>query len=152
MNVDKEYWSNEFPSPTGPSEDDVIIFSEKSIPGRTLLLGCTKKLIPITDVQMDIDPWYYGPNVIIKDWLDNTDYYENIIGDGVFNLTKELADGLLQMASRYCKILIIRSFNYKFENLRIASNFPTQNDFTITPTESIIFKDYSFYIWTFQNN
>ena len=46
MNVDKEYWSTEFPSPYGPSEDDVIIFSEKSIPGKTLLLGCTKKLIP----------------------------------------------------------------------------------------------------------
>ena len=74
MNVDKEYWSNEFPSPTGPSEDDVITFSKKTIPDKTLLLGCTKKLIPITDVQMDIDPWYDGPNVIKKDWLDNTDY------------------------------------------------------------------------------
>ena len=72
MDVDKEYWSTEFPSPYGPSEDDVIIFSEKSIPGKTLLLGCTKKLIPITDVQMDNDPWYDGPNVITKDWLDNT--------------------------------------------------------------------------------
>ena len=152
MNVDKEYWSTEFPSPYGPSEDDVKIFSEKRIPGRTLLLGCTKKLITITDVQMDNDPWYDGPNVVIKDWLDNIDYYENIIGDGVFNLTKELADGLLQMASKYCKVLIIRSFNYKFEKLRIAKNFPTQSDFSIEPTESIIFKDYSFYIWIFQNN
>lgn len=152
MNVDKKYWSNEFPSPIGPSEDDVIIFDEKRIPGKTLLLGCTKKLIPIADVLMDIDPWYDGSNVITKDWLDNTDYYENIIGDGVFNLTKELADDLLEMASKYCNILIIRSFNYKFEKLRIASNFPTQNDFSITPTESIIFNDYSFYIWIFQNN
>ena len=152
MSVNKEYWSTEFPSPYGPSEDDVRIFSEKRITGKTLLLGCTKKLIPITDLQMDIDPWYDGPNVLLKNWLDNTDYYENIIGDGVFNLTKELADGLLQMASKYCKVLIIRSFNYKFEKLRIAKNFPTQIDFLIAPTESIIFKDYSFYIWIFQNN
>ena len=130
----------------------IVNFSEKRIKGKTLLLGCTKKLIPITDVQMDSDPWYDGPNVITKDWLDNTDYYENIIGDGVCNLTKELADGLVEMASKYCKVLIIRSFNYKLEKLRIAANFPTQNDFLITPTESIIFKDYSFYIWIFQNN
>jgi hypothetical protein len=152
MNVDKEYWSTEFPSPYGPSEDDVLIFKQKCIKGKTLLLGCTKKLIPISDVQMDIDPWYNGTNVIIKDWLDNTDYYENIIGDGVFNLTKELTDDLLKMASKYCKVLVIRSFNYKFEKLRIASNFPTKDDFIITPTESKIFDDYSIYIWTFQTN
>jgi hypothetical protein len=152
MNVDKEYWSNEFPSPYGPSEDDVIIFSEKSIPGKTLLLGCTKKLIPITDIQMDIDPWYDGPNVITKDWLDNTDYYENIFGDGVLNLTKELEIGILEMTSKHCKVFICRCFNYKLEKLRIAKNFPDKDNFSITPTESKIFNDYSIHIWRFQTN
>jgi hypothetical protein len=152
MNVNKEYWSTEFPSPYGPSEDDVIIFSEKSIPGKTLLLGCTKKLIPITDVQMDIDPWYDGPNVIIKDWLDNTDFYENIFGDGVLNLTKELEQCILEMVSKNCKVFICRCFNYKLEKLRIATNFPNKDNFSITPTESKIFDDYSIHIWKFQNN
>jgi hypothetical protein len=152
MDVDKEYWSTEFPSPYGPSEDDVIIFSEKSIPGKTLLLGCTKKLIPITDIQMDIDPWYDGPNVITKDWLDNTDFYENIFGDGVLNLTKELEQGILEMASKNCKVFICRCFNYKLEKLRIAKNFPDKDNFSITPTESKIFDDYSIHIWKFQTN
>jgi hypothetical protein len=152
MNVDKEYWSTEFTSPYGPSEDDVLIFREKTIPGKTLLLGCTKKLIPITDIQMDIDPWYDGPNVITKDWLDNTDFYENIFGDGVLNLTKELEQGILEMASKHCKVFICRCFNYKLEKLRIAANFPDKDNFSITPTESKIFDDYSIHIWKFQNN
>lgn len=152
MNVDKEYWSNEFPSPYGPSEDDVKIFSEKSIPGKTLLLGCTKKLIPITDVQMDNDPWYDGPNVITKDWLDNTDYYDNIFGDGVLNFTKDLEKAILEMASKYCKVFVCRCFNRRLEKHRIADNFPSAKEFSITPTESKIFNDYSIHIWNFQNN
>ena len=152
MNVDKEYWSTEFPSPYGPSEEDVLFFNETKVPGRTLLLGCTKKLIPITDVQMDIDPWYDGHNVINKDWLDNTDFYENIFGDGVLNLTKELEHGILEMASKHCKVFICRCFNYKLEKLRIAANFPDKDNFSITPTESKIFDDYSIHIWKFQNN
>lgn len=152
MNVNKEYWSTEFPSPYGPSEEDVLFFNETKVPGRTLLLGCTKKLIPITDVQMDIDPWYDGPNVIIKDWLDNTDFYENIFGDGVLNLTKELEQCILEMVSKNCKVFICRCFNYKLEKLRIATNFPNKDNFSITPTESKIFDDYSIHIWRFQNN
>jgi hypothetical protein len=152
MNVDKEYWSTEFPTPYGPSEEDVLFFNEAKITGRTLLLGCTKKFIPCTDVQMDIDPWYDGPNVVVKDWLDNTDFYENIFGDGVLNLTKELEQGILEMASKHCKVFICRCFNYKLEKLRIAKNFPDKDNFSITPTESKIFDDYSIHIWKFQNN
>jgi hypothetical protein len=152
MNVDKEYWSTEFPSPYGPSEEDVLFFNETKITGKTLLLGCTKKLIPITDIQIDIDPWYDGPNVIVKDWLDNTDFYENIFGDGVLNLTKELEQSILEMASKNCKVFICRCFNYKLEKLRIAKNFPDKDNFSITPTESKIFDDYSIHIWKFQTN
>lgn len=152
MNVDKEYWSTEFPSPYGPSEEDILFFNETKITGKTLLLGCTKKLIPITDIQIDIDPWYDGPNVIVKDWLDNTDFYENIFGDGVLNLTKELEQRILEMASKHCKVFICRCFNYKLEKLRIAKNFPDKDNFSITPTESKIFDDYSIHIWRFQIN
>ena len=152
MNVDKEYWSTEFPSPYGPSEEDVLFFNETKITGKTLLLGCTKKIIPITDIQIDIDPWYDGPNVIVKDWLDNTDFYENIFGDGVLNLTKELEQSILEMASKNCKVFICRCFNYKLEKLRIAKNFPDKDNFSITPTESKIFDDYSIHIWKFQTN
>ena len=150
--VDKLYWSQTFPPPLGPSDEDVTIYKNYMIEGTTLLLGCTGKLVQLSNNQMDIDPFLDIPSVIIGDWTQNTTYYDNILGDGVLNFTKELEEKLLEMASKYCKVLIIRSFNYKLEKLRIAANFPTQNDFLITPTESIIFKDYSFYIWIFQNN
>jgi type 1 glutamine amidotransferase len=150
--VNKSYWSSSFESPYGPTDDDVIFFNENKIVGKTLLLGCTKKLIPFTDSQMDNDPWYDGPNVIIKDWLDNTDYYENIFGDGILNLTKELEEGILQMVSKNCKVFICRCFNRRLEKHRIASNFPSIEEFSITPTESKIFDDYSIHIWRFQTN
>ena len=150
--VDKNYWASDFQTPYGPTDEDVKFFNSKKLPGTTLLLGCTRKFIPFTDVQIDIDPWYDGPNVIIKDWLDNIDYYDNIFGDGVLNLTKDLEKGILEMVSKHCKVFICRCFNYKLEKLRIAANFPISEEFSITPTESKIFDDYSIHIWIFQNN
>lgn len=150
--VDKNYWASDFQTPYGPTDEDVTFFNQNKTQGTTLLLGCTRKFIPFTDIQMDSDPWYDGPNVIVKDWLDNTDYYDNIFGDGVLNLTKELEKGILEMASKYCKVFICRCFNRRLEKHRIASNFPSSEEFSITPTESKIFDDYSIHIWIFQNN
>ena len=90
--MDKLYWSKELLHPLSPSISDVEIYKQNIGKGSTLLLGCTHKLISISDFQMDIDPWYEAPTMIIKDWRDNETYYDNIIGDGVFNFTKELTD------------------------------------------------------------
>ena len=153
MKVDKEYWASDLPLPLSPSEDDVIFFKENIIPGSKLLLGCTKKLIELSDYQMDIDPWYDGKNVIIQDWITNNVYYDNILGDGVLNLTKKLADDVLIMCSKNCKLFIARVFNKKLDTMRIAKNFPHFNDFNIQPTyQKIINEEYSFYIWNFQDN
>jgi FkbM family methyltransferase len=147
--VKKDYWASELPRPLSPDDNDVDIYKDNMIEGNTLMLGCTKKLIPISDIQMDIDPWYESETVIKQDWLTNDIYYDNIIADGSLSFTKELTDGLLEMASKKCKVFICRTYTKKLPIMRIADNFPQPEDFKILPTETIVFEDYSFYIWQF---
>jgi len=72
-----------------------------------------------------------------------------MIGDGVLNFTKEICDGIIEMASKNTKKLIVRSFNRKMDIMRVADYFPSYDDFKIQPTEIRILKDYTFYIWEF---
>jgi len=145
----KHYWATEFPYPLGPSDSNAEVFKEELLEGSTLLLGCTRKLMPLSDVYLDIDPWYAGPKVRVGNWVDNTQFYTNIIGDGVFNLTQDLCDGVLDMASRCSNNFVVRSFNYKLETMKVASYFPKPKDFDIPPSKTISFEKYSFYIWKF---
>jgi len=147
--INKEYWSQDLPRPLSPDDNDIIIFKDNMIEGKTLLLGCTRKLLDLSDVQIDLDPWYIGPNTITGDWLDNKDFYENILCDGGLCFTKELADSMLEMASKNCKVFITRTFIRKLSIMRIADYFPQPTDFNILPTKTIIKEDYSFYIWQF---
>ncbi len=147
--LEKEYWQN-LQYPLAPSIENVETFKKYKEDGTCLLLGCTKNLIQLSDVQMDTMPWYEAPSVIIQDWRTNTTFYNNIIGDGVMVFEKELSDSILEMASKYCNVLIIRSFNYKLPTMRIAKYFPTENDFAIYPTVVEKYKDYSFYVWNFK--
>jgi hypothetical protein len=147
--LSKEYWSQDFPRPLGPNDEDVDIFKDSMISGKTLLLGCTKKLLDLSDVQIDLDPWWIGPNTITGNWLDNKDFYENILCDGGLCFTKDLTDGILQMASKNCKVFITRTFTMKLPIMKIADYFPQPTDFEIIPTKTIVKENYSFYIWNF---
>ena len=147
--MDKSYWSKELLYPLSPSNKDVEIYKESMTRGSTLLLGCTHKLIPIRDFQMDIDPWYQAPTMIIKDWRNNKTYYDNIIGDGVFNFTKELTDSILLMCEKNCRNLVIRSFKHKLPIMKIADYFPKENDFHIRPDLIDEYEDYNFFCWSF---
>jgi FkbM family methyltransferase len=147
--VDKDYWMSDLPIPLSPSDDDVNTYKRFMINGETLLLGCTKNLIPLSNIQMDIEPWYQSETVISDNWLNNNTFYENIIGDGVLSFTKELANDLIEMASKNCKVFIARTFTKKLPIMKVADNFPQPEDFIIKPTITIPQKDYSFYIWQF---
>jgi len=148
--VDKSYWASELPLPLAPSDNDVFEFKFRLRKGTTLLLGCTKKLIPLSDRQLDNDPWYEGDTMIIGDWVDNKHFYTNIMIDGGLCFTKELCDSIIDMASKNCNVLIARVFDCKLESMKIANHFPKFNDFKIKPThKSKIGKDYTFYIWEF---
>lgn len=150
MTVDKTYWGSELPLPLSPSDDDVLEFKFHLKKGTTLLLGCTKKLIPLSDRQLDIDPWYEANTVIIGDWVTNKHFYTNILIDGGLCLTKDLCDSVVEMASNNCKVFIARVFDYKLDNMRIAAHFPKFDDFEIKPTYTFkTEKDYTFYIWEF---
>lgn len=147
-----EFWALEHPYPGGPNDDNVKTFLKYRVEGTTLLLGLTKKLIKYSDFQMDIDPFQITDSVIKGDWVSNKEFYDNILGDGVLNFNKDLEVDLLKMASKCCNRLIIRSFNYKYDWMKIASNFPTENDLYLRPTW---FEKYdencTFFIWNFQN-
>ena len=115
--IDKEYWGSDLPLPLSPSDADVLVFKKNMVEGTTLLLGCTKKLIDLSDFQMDSDPWFEGLGVIKQDWVANTTNYHNIIGDGVLNFTPDLAESILEMCSRHCQVFIARSFNKKLDTM-----------------------------------
>ena len=145
--LDKEFWKN---PPLHPNESDVEIYKSYITAGTVLLLGCTKNLLTLSTNQMDTNPWYEADTVIIQNWADNNKYYDNIIGDGVFCFTKDLTDSVLEMCSKHCKTLVIRSFNKKIPIMRIADYFPSTNDFLIKPTHVIpTDEQHTFYVWKF---
>lgn len=151
QNLGKDYWKVCQKPPYSPSEEDVEYFRHVLKTGTTLLLGCTHALIPISTHQMDIDPWYDGPNIIVGDWRDNTKFYDNMIGDGVFNFTKELADSVLEMASRHSRTLVVRSFRERMPRMLVADYFPEHSDFSIKPSFIMGKAHYNFFAWEFDN-
>lgn len=149
MEINKNYWSKELDYPYSPSEEDFLIYKNNLINGTTLLLGCTHKLINLSNFQLDIDPWYSAKTVITGNWIYNKDFYDNIIGDGVFNFTKELTRKTLLMCSKNCKKLIIRAFKEKLPKMKVANYFPSIEDFSIKPNNHVSFHEYYFLIWDF---
>ena len=149
MIIDKTYWGSELPLPLSPSDIDVEVYKNYIKEGTTLMLGCTKKLIPLSDRQLDIDSWYDGDTVIKGDWLDNQHFYTNIILDGGLCFNKKLTDSIIEMVSKNCEVFVSRSFRHKLDIMKIADYFPKASDFKIIPKEVAVYEDYFFYIWKF---
>ena len=136
--VDKNYWSSDLPHPLSPNVIDVALYENYMVGGSSLLLGSTKGLIPLSDRQLDSDPWYESTTVIVGDWRDNKHYYSNILLDGGLCFTKELCDEILEMASKNCK-----RFISEINNVTIAFNpeiIPTFHDLHSTKGEIIVMK------------
>lgn len=149
MSVDKNYWAEFLPHPLAPNDSDVSLFKTFMIDGTTLLLGCTRKLIQLSDRQLDIDPWLDIDSVIIGDWVDNKHFYTNILIDGGLCFNKELCDKIVKMASKNCKNFIARTFIEKLDIMKVADYFPLKDDFEIKPSMEITCGSYNFYIWRF---
>jgi hypothetical protein len=149
MKIDQSYWKKPQPHPLSPNKSDVEIYQEYMLHGSTLLLGCTKNLVPISDFQMDLDPWLKGSSVIKGDWRDNSKQFVNIIGDGVMNLNKDLAKAIFKMAQKYSKNLVVRSFKQKEEWMQVAEYFPESKDFKVTPYITRHISKYYFFVWRF---
>ena len=148
--VDKNYWSSDLPHPLSPNVIDVNLYENYMVGGSSLLLGCTKNLIPLTNRQLDSDPWYKSDTVIIGDWRDNKHFYSNILLDGGLCFNKELCDEILEMVSKNCNRFISRSFDMKLDIMKIASYFPNEDDFKYKPKFITRMKnDYTFYVWEF---
>jgi len=150
-NLGKDYWKVCLKPPYSPSEEDVEYFKHFLVGGTVLVLGCTHALLPISTHQMDIDPWFDGSNVIIQDWRDNNQFFDNMIGDGVFNFSNELTDSVLEMARKYTKKLIVRSFKRKLPKMIIADYFPKFSDFHIVPSVILEKESYNFFVWNFDH-
>ncbi|MEO0049348.1 MAG: hypothetical protein RL556_680 [Actinomycetota bacterium] len=148
--VDRDYWSQNHPHPLAPNQHDVEVYQNFVAGSQSiLLLGNTPALMSLFTTAMDSDPFLDDPRVICQDWTTNELQYDAIIGDGVLNFTAELADQVLEMAAKHCKVFVARSFNHRLPIMRIADNFPVVSDFEITPTETLKFADYSFFVWRF---
>jgi hypothetical protein len=148
--VDSNYWSGEHPRPLTPNAEDVEVYRSFIDDGHTvLLLGNTRLLMPLCTAAMDAEPFLDDPRVITQDWTTNTVRYDVIIGDGVLNFTADLAQQLLDMASKSCSTFVARSFSQRLDIMRIADNFPTADDFVIAPSEVIERDLYRFFVWHF---
>lgn len=141
------YWTTLVP-PYCPNEEDIEEF-RKHVFGTVLLLGSTKQLLGLATTALDIEPAYADTKIQQGDWLENTHYYDTIIGDGVICLTKQLCEGIIEMAQAHCKRLFVRAFDHKLPNHRIAVYFPQIDDFPIRPTTYIPKGEYNFYGWDF---
>lgn len=149
MQADKNYWKSLFLPPYCPDQSDVEFIRRNKLGGSTLLLGCTRILIPVSDYQMDIDPWYEADTVIQENWRNNKVFFNNIIADGALNLSEELTHDVLRMAFNCCNKFIVRYFNYKLPDMRIANCFKDPNDMEFIPNVIIKHEHYSFLMWNF---
>jgi hypothetical protein len=149
--MDKSYWQLEQDHPLCPNRDDVDLYEMLlGKRGRTLLLGCTRVLLPFTDQQLDIDPWLQSPTVRVGDWRDNTETFDTMVGDGVFNFSQELTDSVLEMTSHYCSRLVVRCFSRRLPQMQVANYFPSVRDFKIAPELYVPKTDYNFFRWEFK--
>jgi hypothetical protein len=139
-----------------PDAADVAMYAELldcDAPGvdtSVLLLGNTPALFPLCTAALDIDPFIDDPRVSMGDWRDNTTTFDAMVGDGVVNLDESLAHAIVDMAARYSRRLVVRSFTRRLPPMRIATFFPAPSDFRIVPnTIRESDEGYAFYRWDF---
>ncbi len=149
MHTDKEYWTTLYP-PVSPSEANVELFRHLIVGDTVLLLGSTKQLLDIATTAYDLCPKYDSHKIINRDWRTLSSHFDTIIGDGVFNFSKDLTDEVLSLASKYSQRLVVRSFIKHPTKPKYATNWPQPDAFAITPKIIESSEFYNFYVWDFK--
>lgn len=148
MHTDIEHWTSLVP-PAAPSLEDVELYRQLIVGPNILLLGSTKQLLNLATVAYDLCPKYNDPKIIDRDWLTIDRKYDTIIGDGVFNFNKDFNAQLLDICSKHCTRLIVRSFIKPPCIPKYAKAWPQKNDFNIIPDIVASTEIYNFYVWDF---
>jgi hypothetical protein len=119
---DKNHWENLKP-PLSPNDYEIEIYRHH-IKGLkpVCLLGNTKKLVPLCDFMVDLNPNDNLEKEVLKsDWRNFEKFSEVTIGDGVLNLEgQDLVYDLL----KFTKKVICRIFLKKLEGMKYAQHFP----------------------------
>lgn len=120
---DTDHWQNLKP-PLSPNDYEFELYKHHSKGYYPIcLLGMTKKLIPICDFMVDLNPIKQEKPVIKSDWKDINEQSSVIIGDGILNLAGiELVDKLLKVTNK----LICRVFLKKLDGMKYATHFPNE--------------------------
>jgi hypothetical protein len=111
------------PYPLRPCTEEVEIYKNNLLSGKTLLLGCTTPLLDICDEAIDLVVRVQNPKIRQGDWYNISGFYDNIITDGAINLT---GPSLIDAVKPHCKQLISRVFSRKFSYMKYAKLFYTE--------------------------
>lgn len=99
----------EWTSPLRPSPEDIEMFKSQLPPnGRTLLLGATPELQPLSAVSVDHDPGtieIHGSHTVLGDWSDLPfgAEFDAVIGDGSLNAFQGSPELFFQQAKKVLK-------------------------------------------------
>lgn len=145
LHSDKTFWTT-LKWPAAPNDDDYSVY-EQHCQGRVLLLGSTKKLLPLCTQAWDLEPNYNDPRIIDRDWLTLDQHWDTIIGDAVLCFTKEFAEQLLPVLLTHADRVVLRSFLNPNWKTTYAKYFPRVNDLSPQPEEIPINDVYTFYLW-----
>ena len=145
MDEDKRYWAG-LHWPAAPNSDDYAVF-EHYCAGRVLLLGSTKRLLPLCTEAWDLMPVYDDAKIKQRDWFSLDEHWDTIIIDGGLSYGEEFTKRLLPVVLSHCDRFISRTFLNPNWPTKYAVYFPNATELDPVPLEHPINEVYTFYIW-----
>ena len=139
---DTHHWQNLKP-PLAPNDYEVGVY-EKFVKerGPVCLLGMTRRLIPLCEYMVDLNPIPQERPVIKSDWSDFKEMADAVMGDGVLNLAG--MDLVPKILSR-CDLLVCRVFMKRLDGMKYATHFP--KDFPGSREVIITQPDVAIVVW-----
>lgn len=149
MHRDAIYWRS-LRWPAAPNQSDVEIY-KNYCKGRVLLLGSTQLLLPLCTEAWDLKPKYADKKILDRDWFTLNEYWDTVIGDGIFTFGEQHAKRLLSVVLPNCGTFLVRSFLNPTWKTKYAIYFPRFFELDPSPQELIVNNIYSFFLWNRKN-